>query len=109
MDEVRVVQAVPIFENVSDRKVIPIVDYRPRQPLDPRLADARERLARHEPGGSPALPIDVESASQIEVRAEGTPCLRCQAPNRVDEHTAETVGGDRAGRRPEGHTRLSPW
>jgi hypothetical protein len=74
---------------------VPIADYRPRQPLDPQLAAARERLARLQPGGSPALPIDVESASQIEVRALGTPCLRCQGSNRLDEHTAERrqVGG----------------
>jgi len=78
---------------VIARKPSPDVDYRPRQPLDPALAAARERLARIEPGGTPARPVEVESASQIEVRALGTPCLRCQGPYRLDEHTAERVGG----------------
>ncbi len=67
------------------------VEYRPRQPLDANVAAARERLARLEPGGTPSLPIEVESASQIEVRALGTPCLRCQGPYRLDEHTAERL------------------
>ena len=68
-------------------------DYRPRHQVDPHVAVARERLARLEPGGSPRLPIDVASASQIEVRALGTPCLRCDGPYRLDDHTAEVVDG----------------
>ncbi len=80
------------FENVNPRAV-DSVPYRPRQPLPPQLAQARDRLARLEAGGSPSLPIDVESASQIEVRALSTPCLRCQGPNRLDDHTAETLEG----------------
>lgn len=67
--------------------------YRPRQRLDPGIVAARERLARLGPGGTAALPLDVESASQIEVRAESTPCLVCQGPYRVDEHTAERIDG----------------
>lgn len=73
---------------------MPVIDYRPRHRLDPRLAQARERLARVEPGGTPSLPIEVESASQIEVRAESTPCLRCEGPYRIDEHTAERLEGN---------------
>ncbi len=71
------------------------LEYRPRHRLDPRLALARERLARLEPGGTPTHPVDVDSASQIEVRAESTPCLRCQGPYRIDEHTAEHLEGER--------------
>lgn len=67
--------------------------YRPRQRLEAGVIAARERLARLGPGGSAALPLDVESASQIEVRAESTPCLACQGPYRVDEHTAERIDG----------------
>ncbi|HEX8795709.1 MAG TPA: hypothetical protein VF765_32390 [Polyangiaceae bacterium] len=67
--------------------------YRPRQRLHASLVAGRERLARLGPGGTAALPLDVESASQIEVRAESTPCLACQGPNRVDEHTAERIDG----------------
>jgi hypothetical protein len=69
------------------------VPYRPRHRLDAGLVAARERLARLSPGGAAELPLDVESASQIEVRAESTPCLVCQGPYRVDEHTAERIGG----------------
>jgi hypothetical protein len=83
---------VASFENVIARNV-QSVPYRPRERLSPELAQARERLARVEAGGAPAVPIEVESASQIEVRATSTPCLRCQGPNRLDDHTAETLGG----------------
>lgn len=69
------------------------VPYRPRQRLAPGVVAARERLARTGPGGTAALPFDVESASQIEIRAESVPCLVCQGPNRVDEHTAERIHG----------------
>jgi hypothetical protein len=61
---------------------------------DAKLADAREKLARLENGGAAAHPLDVESASQIEVRALSMPCLRCDGPYRLDEHTAEQVEGD---------------
>ena len=67
--------------------------YRPRQHLDAGVVAARERLARISPGGSATLSLEVESASQIEVRAESIPCLACQGPNRVDEHTAERIDG----------------
>jgi hypothetical protein len=70
------------------------LEYRPRQRLDRELVLARERLARLEAGGTAARPIDVESASQIEVRAESTPCLTCQGPYRIDEHTAEHLEGE---------------
>ncbi len=70
-------------------------DYRPRHRVAPAVAATRERLALLEPGGSARLPIVVESASQIEVRALGTPCLRCDGPYRLDDHTAEVVDGQR--------------
>jgi hypothetical protein len=54
---------------------------------------ARERLAMLDPGGSSARPIDVRSASQVEVRALATPCLRCDGPYRLDEHAAERIKG----------------
>ena len=68
-------------------------DYRPRVPRDAHIAAARERLAALEPGGTAARPVEVESASQVEVRALSTPCLRCDGPYRLDEHTAERVDG----------------
>jgi hypothetical protein len=70
-------------------------DYRPRHRVDSAVASSRERLARLEPGGTARLPIDVESASQIEVRALGTPCLRCDGPYRLDDHTAEVIEAQR--------------
>jgi hypothetical protein len=60
-----------------------------------KLADARERLARLEPGGTPDHPIDVTSSSQVEVRARAMRCPRCDVTVQLDEHTAETVAGQR--------------
>jgi hypothetical protein len=57
------------------------------------MVAARERLARLDPGASPARPIDVRFASQVEVRALATPCLRCDGPYRLNEHTAERIEG----------------
>lgn len=48
---------------------------------------AREMLAALEPGGSPARPIEVSSASVIEARATTIPCPRCGGFYRVHEHT----------------------
>lgn len=61
-----------------------------------RILDARERLFQLGPGGSPENPIVLGSASLVESRATSTPCPRCDEPGlRVEEHTAETVGGVR--------------
>jgi hypothetical protein len=67
-------------------------DYRPRVVRDAAVVAARERLAAHEPGGRPSRPVEVESASQVEARALSMPCLRCDGPYRLDEHTAERFG-----------------
>lgn len=57
-----------------------------------KLAKARLKLAGFEPGGAPDRPIDVESASTIEVHAQSTPCASCGEHGvRVEEHTAETI------------------
>jgi hypothetical protein len=58
-----------------------------------QVAEAREKLARLEDGGAAAHPLEVGSASQIEVRALSMPCLRCDGPYRLDEHTAESLDG----------------
>ena len=60
-----------------------------------RLARGREKLASLEAGGSPERPIEVESASQIEPHALALTCLRCDGPNRLEEHAAESVDGER--------------
>jgi DNA-directed RNA polymerase subunit RPC12/RpoP len=54
-----------------------------------KLIEARERLARLEPGGDPSRPIEVPSASVLEVRALGHRCLACDAELRVHEHRAQ--------------------
>lgn len=60
-----------------------------------KLTRDLERLAEASPGGSPDRPIVVESPSEIEVRAASTPCPICQSSLRVEEHTAESIGGVR--------------
>ncbi len=60
-----------------------------------KLAGQREKLARLEAGGSPEHPVVLESASQVEVHAGSLRCLRCDGACRVDEHLAETLGGER--------------
>jgi ribosomal protein L44E len=57
------------------------------------LARDRERLAALEPGGDPSRPVEVESASQVEPHALAVACLRCDGPNRLDEHAAVTDDG----------------
>lgn len=44
-------------------------------------------LAALQPGGSPARPIEVASASVIEARATAMPCPLCGGFYRVHEHT----------------------
>ena len=56
-----------------------------------KLARDRDHLARIEPGGSPSRPLELASASLVELRARSTPCPICDAEVRVVDHTAETV------------------
>lgn len=57
-----------------------------------KLAKARLKLAALEVGGAPDRPIDVESASTIEVHAASIPCASCGEQGvRIEEHTAETI------------------
>jgi hypothetical protein len=60
-----------------------------------KLARQRERLLELEPGGTPERPIDVESASVVEPRAQSLPCPRCGTPLRVDAHLAPSTPGMR--------------
>jgi hypothetical protein len=69
-----------------------VSDYRPRVVRDAAVVAARERFALLEPGRGPDHPVEVESASQVEVRALSMPCLRCDGPYRLGEHTAERFG-----------------
>ena len=58
-----------------------------------KLADARTRLAALEEGGSPARPIEITSASLVELTATSRPCPRCDGALRVEEHAARTIDG----------------
>jgi len=53
-----------------------------------KLAEARGKLAALEVGGSPERPDEVDSASQIEGRAEMLTCHRCEHALKVQEHRA---------------------
>lgn len=53
----------------------------------------REALAAIAPGGAADRPIVLESASQVEPRAEGMPCARCDAEVRVIAHEAKVSDG----------------
>jgi len=54
----------------------------------------REQLASMLPGGSPERPIDVPSASVVEVRARAIPCPQCGGELDVAEHAAITHEGE---------------
>jgi len=59
-----------------------------------KVAREREKLARLEPGGAPAHPIDVTTAAVIEPHARSIPCPRCgEAPVRIEEHDAREIDG----------------
>jgi hypothetical protein len=57
-----------------------------------KIAKARMKLADLEPGGAPERPIEVTSASVVEVHASSLPCVACGDANvRVEEHVATTI------------------
>ncbi len=58
-----------------------------------KLAEGRTRLALLDQGGSWERPLRVDSASQIELRAESLRCPRCEGELRVHEHVARVVAG----------------
>jgi hypothetical protein len=60
-----------------------------------KLMRDRTRLAALEKGGAPDRPIQVASASEVEIAARGVPCIQCGGIVRVDEHLAETIGAER--------------
>jgi hypothetical protein len=68
---------------------------RERERAQEKLSRDREKLARLEAGGAPDRPIELGSASQVEVHARSLPCTRCGSEPRVDEHLARVVGDQR--------------
>ena len=66
-----------------------LVGASPRRTTDfRRLVREREDLAKQAPGGSRSRPIEVGTASVIEVRAAQTPCPQCAGELRVKAHEA---------------------
>jgi hypothetical protein len=59
-----------------------------------RMRD-RARLATLEKGGAPERPIQVSSASEVEIAARSAPCIQCGAIVHIDEHVAKTIGAER--------------
>ncbi len=56
----------------------------------------RVRLASLEPGGSAGRPIDLSSASLVEVTAKSLPCVACGSHVLIQDHEAEmTADGPR--------------
>jgi hypothetical protein len=60
-----------------------------------KLSVQREKLAALEAGGGPDRPVEVTSASAVEVHARNEPCLRCGGACRAADHAAETLGEKR--------------
>lgn len=53
-----------------------------------KLGDAREKLARLSPGGTPERAIEVSSAAIVESEAVALACARCGGETRSEEHEA---------------------
>jgi hypothetical protein len=60
-----------------------------------KLVRQRQRLFELEPGGSPERPVDIDSPSVVELKAEAFPCPRCATPFRVEAHRAPSSPGMR--------------
>lgn len=57
-----------------------------------KLVRDREKLFALLPGGSRERPIEVDSASVIEVRVEALPCPQCEGHYRLREHVSIASG-----------------
>lgn len=57
-----------------------------------KLVRDREKLAALEIGGSRERPMQVGSASVVEVRVRSLACPQCQGEYQVKEHTAPASG-----------------
>lgn len=67
---------------------------RERERAHAKVARDRDRLAKLLPGGSADLPIEIQSASVVEVQARSTPCPLCGGELRLEEHVARPHAGD---------------
>jgi predicted Zn finger-like uncharacterized protein len=57
-----------------------------------QLVRDREKLAKLSPGGSAERPIEVASASVVEVRASSLACPQCEGAYRIAEHRSAGSG-----------------
>ncbi len=73
----------------------PRAERRARERAADKLWRARQKVAALESGGTAERPIEIESASVVETRAQAEPCLRCGGAVRSVEHRAEIVDGRR--------------
>jgi hypothetical protein len=71
------------------RKPLPRAERRQIARQAVKDAKDRERLGRLAPGGTRERPIDVVSASLVEVHARSARCPLCAGTLRLDEHAAE--------------------
>jgi hypothetical protein len=83
------------MSKIGKRKLSPRAERRAQGRDGAKLARDRERLARMDAGGAPEHPIEVDSASQVDVHALSLLCPRCEGTCRIDEHAAVTLGGTR--------------
>ncbi len=79
----------------AKKKVGPRAQRREAERETKKLMRDRERLAALSPGGAPDRPIEVSSASEVEIAARAAPCIQCGGIVRIDEHLAETIGAMR--------------
>ena len=54
-----------------------------------------ERLAGLAPGGAPDRPIEIDTPAVVDVMAEARRCPLCEGTLHLQQHTAETIAGDR--------------
>jgi hypothetical protein len=74
---------------------------RERERAAVKVAEARRKLAALESGGAPDRPIEVTSASTVEIHATSMPCVGCEATStQLEEHVATTVTVEGGERRP---------
>lgn len=67
---------------------------RARARRDPAFAAEALRVAQMSPGGRVEHPIEVGSASEIEVRATSMPCPICWGAHRLVDHVIRWRGGE---------------
>lgn len=70
------------------KKKRPRTERRARAREAQKLGDAREKLARLSPGGTPARAIDVKTAAVVERVALALGCARCDGELRLEAHDA---------------------